>query len=238
MGRTVIIINYEDDDNDEDEDDTVEDPTYIKCVDLLLKTNTELAAILDGVSTLVLSGGPQHIPDISSNDFERRHPDLKCEIQLIFLAAQRSITVIGICLGFQLINYAFGNPVVSLSEPIIGSGFLDVSSVQTYADPMLECIDFHALAKGFSFHYDCVPVAVSPKLRVVATGPNGIIYFVKHVKVPIYGIQSHPEATVEGIQSCLERYDAMALTEIPNEKVLRAAMATFFHAFGISNPLD
>ena len=103
---------------------------------------------------------------------------------------------------------------------------------------MLECIDFHALARGFSFHYDCVPVAVSPNLRVVATGPNGIIYFVKHAQFPIYGIQSHPEATVEGIHSCLELYDVLVPADMPTEEVLRAAMTTFFHAFGISNPLD
>jgi GMP synthase-like glutamine amidotransferase len=230
MGRTLIIVNYNGDD-----EAVVEDLTYIKCVDLLPKTNTELAALLDGVSTLVLTGGPQHVPDINN------HPELKREIQLIFLAAQRDITVIGICLGFQLINCAFGNPVVPLPEPIIGSGFLDVSSVNTYADPMLECIDFGALARGFSFHYDGVPTAVSPDLQVVATGPplaelggaNGIIYFVKHWRFPIYGIQSHPEATLEGIRSCLARYGAPTPVNLPTEEVLDAVAETFFGAYGI-----
>lgn len=224
MGRTLVIVNYESTDNT-----TIADPIYIKCLDLLPKSNTELAALLDGVSTMILSGGPQHVPQINE------HPELKKEIQLIFLAAQRNITVIGICLGFQLINCAFGNPVVQLAEPIIGSDMMDVSSVQTYADPMLECIDFRALARGFSFHYDGVPAAVSPDLQVVATGPGGLVYFVKHWRFPIYGIQSHPEATVDGILSCLERYGAPAPAVMPSEEVLGEAATAFFHAFGLPN---
>lgn len=250
MGRTLIIVNYDTD----TATDTVGDPAYIKCMDLLPKTNTELAALLDGVSTLVLTGGPQHVPAINehpdnssiagvdgTSSSGRGHPELKREIQLIFLAAQRDITVIGICLGFQLINCAFGNPVIPLPEPIIGSGFLDVSSVNTYADPMLECIDFGALARGFSFHYDGVPTAVSPDLQVVATGPplaelggaNGLIYFVKHWRFPIYGIQSHPEATLEGIRSCLERYGVLVPVSLPSEGVLDAVAETFFGAFSL-----
>lgn len=218
MGRTLIIMNYKED---------IEDPDYVYCMDLLYKTNTEMATMLDGVSTLLISGGPQHVPDMAD------YPCLKKEIQLIFLAAQRGITVIGICLGFQLINCAFGNPVLRLPTPIIGCGKLDVSSVQTYADPLLECIDFHVLAKGFSFHYDGVPQAVSPDLRVVATGPDGLIYFVKHWRYPIYGIQSHPEATVEGILECLKRYGAEAPAEMPTEEVLEEVQATFFGAYGL-----
>jgi gamma-glutamyl-gamma-aminobutyrate hydrolase PuuD len=241
MGRTLVIMNYKED---------IEDPDYIYCMDLLYKTNTELATLLDGVSTLLISGGPQHIPDMA--DYPEPSSttgcygssrfaigaELKKEIQLIFLATQRGITVIGICLGFQLINCAFGNPVLRLPAPIIGCGFLDVSSVQTYADPLLECIDFRLLAKGFSFHYDGVPQAVSPELRVVATGPDGIIYFVKHWRYPIYGIQSHPEATLSGILECLERYGAEAPAEMATEEVLEEVRATFFGAFGLTNPLD
>jgi GMP synthase-like glutamine amidotransferase len=223
MGRTLIIVNHDGDELTE----TVEDPTYIKCMDLLPKTNTEMAVLLDGVSTMILTGGPQHVYKMAD------YPELKKEIQLIFLAAQRDITVIGICLGFQLINCAFGNPVVALPTPIIGCGFLDVSSVNTYADPMLECIDFHMLAQGFSFHYDGVLAAVSPDLQVVATGPGGIIYFVKHWRFPIYGIQSHPEATVEGIRSCLERYGAPVPPVLPSEEVLADVTTTFFGAFGL-----
>lgn len=212
---------------------TVEDPDYVYCMDLLHKTNTELMDLLTGVSTLVLTGGPQHVPNITD------YPELKKEIQLIFGAAQRGIVVIGICIGFQLINCAFGNPVVRLPAPIIGCGFLDVSSVRTYTDPLLECIDFEALAQGFSFHYDGVPQALSPDLRVVATGPDGLIYFVKHWRFPIYGIQSHPEATVDGIVGCLKRYgEEGAPVVLPPEDVLTAATATFFGAYGLSNPLD
>lgn len=231
MGRTLVIMNYEEE---------VEDPDYVYCMDLLHKTNTELSDMLDGVSTLLLSGGPQHVPNISD------HPELKKEIQLIFAAAQRGIVVVGICLGFQLINCAFGNPVVRLPSPVIGCGKLNIRSVRTYADPLLECIDFEALAQGFSFHYDGVPeavsemgtLAVSSELQVVATGPDGIVYFVKHERFPIYGIQSHPEATVGGILDCLERYGEHTPVSLPSEEVLAAASATFFGAFGLSNPLD
>jgi GMP synthase-like glutamine amidotransferase len=224
MGRTLVIMNYKD-------DYPTNEPTndYIYCLELLDKTNAELYALLNGVGVLVISGGPQHVPDIAT------YPELTKEIQLLFCAAQRGILVIGICLGFQLINCAFGNPVVRLPAPVIGCGKLDPTTVNTYADPLLECIDFQTLAQGFSFHYDGVPSAPSSDLLVVAKGTNDLIYCVKHWRFPIYGIQSHPEAMLEGILEILERYGVDEIPALPSNETLTAVSTTFFESFGLTN---
>jgi GMP synthase-like glutamine amidotransferase len=79
-----------------------------------------------------------------------------------------------------------------------------------------------------------VPQALSPDLRVVATGSDGLVYFVKHWRYPIYGVQSHPEATLEGVLDCLKRYDTEAPAEMPNEDVLDDVRAMFFGAYGLN----
>lgn len=197
---------------------------YVNYKTLLSISNNELADLLMGTECLILSGGPQHIPHI------KNHPELLKEMILIDVAIQKRITIIGICLGFQLLNYYFGNTVITLDECIVGCNKMNPASVNTHEDPLLERIDFKLLSTGFSFHYDGVKVNQNPDLLVIARDFNDNIYFIKHAMYPIYGIQSHPEVSYDETLNCLKKYGVSTNVDIPEDRHLKLIRETFFGA--------
>jgi len=74
---------------------------------------------LNGVDVLIFTGGPQHLTEIE------KYPELRNELTLLKYAIDKRIIIIGICLGFQLINYHFGNKVIQLPEPVVGHNFME-----------------------------------------------------------------------------------------------------------------
>ncbi|HET6923100.1 MAG TPA: type 1 glutamine amidotransferase [Anaeromyxobacteraceae bacterium] len=73
----------------------------------------------DGLAGLVVMGGPMGVPQID------RHPHLKEEMRLLEAALARSIPVLGICLGSQLLAAALGGRVER--GPRLELGWLPVS---------------------------------------------------------------------------------------------------------------
>jgi GMP synthase-like glutamine amidotransferase len=175
----------------------------------------------------VISGGPQFVTELD------RFPELLLELDLIHVAAAAGKLVLGICLGFQLINHAFGNRVVRLDEPRIGCGYFDPTSVTTGNDSHLQQIDFACFDAAFSFHNDGVITNESPDLITVAKSrcDPALIYAVRHRTLPIYGFQIHPEATALGIQGCLARYGEALLKPLAATEALEAVRRAFFSVF-------
>jgi GMP synthase-like glutamine amidotransferase len=73
-----------------------------------------LPASLDGYGAMVILGGPMNVYE------EESYPYLRQVDQLIKEAIQKSLPVLGICLGGQLIAKALGAPVVRNPVPEIG----------------------------------------------------------------------------------------------------------------------
>jgi GMP synthase (glutamine-hydrolysing) len=218
----IIIANYK-------------DPTpdygnfrFIDAADLSNRM-AEVTALLQAPATegLVISGGPQFVTELD------KYPELHLELALIHVAANAGKLVLGICLGFQLINHAFGNRVERLSEPRIGCGYFDPTSVDTTGDYRLQQIDFSLFDAAFSFHSDGVRHNTSPDLVTVAHSrcDPPLIYAVRHRTLPIYGFQIHPEATAEGIRGCLERYGEELLRPLAAPAAIDAVRHTFFATF-------
>jgi|LSQX01.3.fsa_nt_gb putative glutamine amidotransferase len=101
--------------------------------------------------------------------------------------------VMGICRGMQLINAATG-----------GKNDLDFPrrhpvehnmGVSHKVEADLESIVGRMLGQEFlanSFHRDCV-VSTGPDVRVTARSVDSIIEAIEHIKLPIMGVQFHPE---------------------------------------------
>ncbi|NBT47632.1 MAG: hypothetical protein EBT07_07395 [Actinobacteria bacterium] len=163
----------------------------IYCKDL---SGADFDALLNEKHAVIFTGGPQHIPRIDE------YPELRHELRLLDVAIQRNLKIIGICLGFQLINYYFGNTIVELPSLCCGHNFVDTTTFNTYGDPHLQKIDVNVFANSFSYHYDGVLTNTHPDIRVVAKSvPLGesatvIIYAIGHARLPIYAVQNHPEA--------------------------------------------
>lgn len=201
---------------------------FIEAADLLNRM-AEVTTLLQAPATegLVISGGPQFVTEID------KYPELYLELELIRIAANAGKLILGICLGFQLINHFFGNTVVRLEESRIGCGYFDTASVDTVGDYRLQQIDFSLFDAAFSFHSDGVRYNTSPELITVAKSrcDSPLVYAVRHRTLPIYGFQIHPEATTEGIRGCLERYGEELLRPLAVPAAIDAVRRTFFATF-------
>ena len=133
-------------------------------------------------SDLVILSGSYSNPILSNQDF------YQAEIDFI---KNTTIPTIGICLGFELICYAYDTKLVRKNNQIKGifpltlikNGFigLEGSKVRVYEN-----------------HRWAVKQVNSP-LITLAKNTNGI-QIVKHESRPLYGLQFHPELKVEETQ--------------------------------------
>jgi GMP synthase (glutamine-hydrolysing) len=218
----IIIVNYKEPESD------YGNFRFIEAADLSNRM-VEVTALLQAPTTegLVISGGPQFVTELD------KYPELHLELALIHIAANAGKLILGICLGFQLINHAFGNTVVRLEESRIGCGYFDPTSVIADNDSRLQQIDFTCFDAAFSFHNDGVKVNTSPDLVTVARSrcDPPLVYAVRHRTLPIYGFQIHPEATADGIHGCLERYGEELLRPLADPDAIDAVRRTFFATF-------
>lgn len=106
------------------------------------------------------------------------------------------IPLLGVCLGHQAINVAFGGPVRrSKVGPVHGKSSKVLhteSALFTTLESPFEAGRYHSLEIG----------EPAPGIRVTARAEDGTIMAVEHVQYPIYGLQFHPESvlTPEGLK--------------------------------------
>lgn len=137
---------------------------------------------------IVLSPGPGH-PAIDSDfgvckDIILRQQELKCPI-------------FGVCLGHQGIAQHFGGTVIQ--APVIVHG--KMSTINLTADSKLfegmnrsfEAMRYHSLIANDEDFPDCLEVTARE-------ASQNLIMALQHKKLPIYGVQFHPESigTPEG----------------------------------------
>ncbi|MDQ1253884.1 MAG: anthranilate synthase component [Euryarchaeota archaeon] len=108
----------------------------------------------------------------------------------------KEIPLLGVCLGHQAINVAFGGLVRrSKVGPVHGK-----SSKVLHMESEL----FSALGCPFDAgRYHSLEIGdPAPGIKVTARAEDGTIMAVEHVQYPIYGLQFHPESvlTPEGLK--------------------------------------
>lgn len=150
---------------------------------------------LDGLSHIVLLGGPMNVYE------EDRYPFLRDEDLFIKEAIQRGKSLLGICLGAQLVAKALGANV--FKAPAKEIGWYDVSLTRIGSqDPF-----FSKLPKRFSvfqWHEDTFEVPKAANLIVTSTSiPNQAFRYGDNA----YGLQFHLEVTEEMIQEWMEAYE-------------------------------
>lgn len=134
------------------------------------------------VTTIILSPGPMG-PDEAgiSND-------------LVRLAAERKIPLLGICLGHQCIGQVFGCQITRHPIPTHGKP----SEVTLSRHPLFKNLPerisagrYHSLEINRNGFNDEV-------LEITARLDDGTIMGVQHRAYPIYGVQFHPESVLTG----------------------------------------
>jgi GMP synthase (glutamine-hydrolysing) len=150
---------------------------------------------LDDYTHVVILGGPMNVYE------EDRYPFLKNEDLFIKEAIQRGKTILGICLGAQLIAKALGAKVIR--APVREIGWFDVSLTRMGShDPL-----FSRLPKIFSvfqWHEDTFEI---PKLGMLIATSSTVPHQAFRYGERVYGLQFHLEVTEEMIQKWMETYE-------------------------------
>ena len=95
--------------------------------------------------------------------------------------------ILGVCLGMQCINEAFGGSTVHAPVPMHGKTSAvhhDGSGLFAGVPQPVTVARYHSLAT----------TGVSAQLRVNAHGADGVPMGIQHVRDPLFGVQFHPES--------------------------------------------
>lgn len=135
---------------------------------------------------VVLSGG-------SNNALVNHLSDYGLELELV---KNCKVPIIGICLGFEIIAFAYGCKIRKLSQKQKGVVKIEI----TKDDPIFIGLDFaQNQPKAFEAYesHSWVITMLSPVIEGLAETESGF-EIIKHSTKPIYGFQFHPEVEVAG----------------------------------------
>lgn len=156
-------------------------------------TGDDLPQVND-LDWLIVMGGPQSVLDIEKNSY------LMDEVKLIEKAIAAGKTVLGICLGAQLISLALGAKCERSPHKEIGV-FPITLTQQAKTDP-LTC-DLPDSFNVIHWHSDMIGLPEGSTVLASSTGcPRQIVRFRKKV----YGFQCHFEQSKKDLSLLIENY--------------------------------
>tara|TARA_Y100000590_G_C15484862_1_gene925399 strand:+ start:112 stop:681 length:570 start_codon:yes stop_codon:yes gene_type:complete len=97
--------------------------------------------------------------------------------------------ILGICLGHQTIGQAFGSKIIKCKEIMHGK----IDNIYHFGHPIFKSIN----KKFNATRYHSLIIdkkTLSSNFKIIAQSHNKIIMGIAHKKLPIYGLQFHPES--------------------------------------------
>ncbi len=156
---------------------------------------------LDGYEALIILGGPMNSDQIET------YPNLIAEVEIIREAVDRGISVLGICLGAQLLAKALGGSVVKNKTREIGWNDVELTAAGA-SDPVLST--FQNRQRVFQWHED--GIELPPGTHHLAASKHSRVQAFRHGE-QTYGFQFHLEVT----ESLIDRW----LTVPANQATLK-----------------
>lgn len=171
------------------------------------------AASLDTMDGLLLAGGTDIHPDSYREAFDpelTHEPDSvrdRFELALVAVARERSLPILGVCRGFQLLNVAYGGSLAQhrphLSPAAIDSAaapalHMDGIDVEIDAGTRLsEILDGSASTRVVCIHHQAIGV-LGPGLRVVGRATDGTVEAIEDASgAEVLGVLWHPEQMLD-----------------------------------------
>jgi anthranilate synthase component 2/anthranilate synthase/phosphoribosyltransferase len=109
-------------------------------------------------------------------------------LEMVAVAAERKIPLLGVCLGHQAIGQAFGGDVIRAPVPVHGK-----TSEIHHGNTDI----FAGLPDPFTatrYHSLIVDKATLPDVLEETASADGLIMGLRHKTLPIFGVQFHPES--------------------------------------------
>jgi len=142
-----------------------------------LATEDDIAAAAATFDGVLLSPGPG-TPERAG-----------ASIPLVTACSAAATPLLGVCLGHQAIGVAFGGTVDRAPELLHGKTSIvhhaDSGVLQGLPDPFT-ATRYHSLT--------ILPETMPAELEVIARTEGGVVMGVRHVDLPIHGVQFHPES--------------------------------------------
>ncbi len=161
--------------------------------------NAEEIPQLDRYDGLIVLGGPMNSDQIDS------YPNLKTEVSLIRQAADNDMSVLGICLGAQLLAKALGGTVSRNKDREIG--WYDVELTEAgITDPVLGA--FAPRQRVFQWHED--GIGLPPGAVHLASSPASAVQAFRYGE-HAYGLQFHLEVNAPLVERWLTVPDNRAI---------------------------
>lgn len=171
----------------------------------------QLLALCDG---LLLPGGGDFDPDwygqtllpnLTPDDSAICRESQSLALCLTRAAARRKLPILGICLGCQVINVAFGGTLIQdIPSQIPSCGrhsfpmekpsdrWAPAHTIHVWKHTLLRGIIIQQTIEVNSFHHQAVQ-KVAPGFLVSARAPDGVIEAIESSTQRILGVQWHPE---------------------------------------------
>lgn len=146
----------------------------------VVKRNDEVDVdAADGVDGVLLSPGPGTPEEAGI-----------C-VEMVKHAAERSIPLLGVCLGHQAIGVAYGATVGRASELLHGKtsqvNHAGAGVLRGLPEPFT-ATRYHSLAVD--------PATLPAELEVTGSTDSGVVMALRHRDLPIEGVQFHPESVL------------------------------------------
>ena len=124
---------------------------------------------------------------VSPGPCSPREAGISCAVIEYF--SSRRIPVLGVCLGHQCIGEVFGGKIVhapSLMHGKVSEIIHDGKNIFKGIPNKFTATRYHSLV--------IKPESLPPTLEITAKTADGVIMGVRHRKLPVYGVQFHPES--------------------------------------------
>jgi para-aminobenzoate synthetase len=154
---------------------------------------------ISGCAPIVVRNDEMSWEEIERLDFDRviispgpgrpENPrDFGVSAQAIAAAAQGKFPLLGVCLGHQGIARHFGGCVTQAAEPVHGR------SAEIIHEPDALFAGIPGRFSAIRYHSLTVREPLPPELHNIAWTADGTVMALRHAKLPIWGVQFHPES--------------------------------------------